>query len=331
MRRAALTLLFAGLIGLLLVGVAQAQVPGRGGNPFDGARLYVNPDSAAWRQVEAWRRSRPADAEQIVKIAREPKAEWVGGWLRDAGDYVQWWNRRVSAAGANLSFLVLYNIPQRDCSGVYSAGGARTPAEYREWIRDVARAIGSFPTAVVLEPDAVADSACLSAEARRTRLSLLRYATNVLSELPATSVYIDAGRSDWRPVEATARLLRRAGISRARGFALNVTGYARTRDELRYGRAISSRVGGRHFVIHTGRNGRGPMPRSRVRRWEDLWCNQRGRALGPRPTTRTGDRRADAYMWILHPGNSDGTCNGGPRAGQWWPEYALGLARRAAY
>jgi cellulase/cellobiase CelA1 len=38
-----------------------------------------------------------------------------------------------------------------------------------------------------------------------------------------------------------------------------------------------------------------------------------------------------SYFWIKRPGESDGTCNGGPPAGQWWADYALGLAQRAAY
>ncbi|MGW5026607.1 glycoside hydrolase family 6 protein, partial [Streptomyces albidoflavus] len=45
------------------------------------------------------------------------------------------------------------------------------------------------------------------------------------------------------------------------------------------------------------------------------------------PTTRTGDPLLDAYLWIKRPGESDGSCRGGPSAGTWWPEYALGLAR----
>nr|ABK58684.1 unknown [Streptomyces fradiae] len=32
---------------------------------------------------------------------------------------------------------------------------------------------------------------------------------------------------------------------------------------------------------------------------------------------------------IKRPGDSDGPCRGGPEAGQWWPDYALGLARNA--
>ncbi|MYV59291.1 endoglucanase, partial [Streptomyces sp. SID4931] len=47
---------------------------------------------------------------------------------------------------------------------------------------------------------------------------------------------------------------------------------------------------------------------------------------GEAPTTQTGDELVDAYLWIKRPGESDGDCKGGPKAGDWWPEYALGLA-----
>jgi endoglucanase len=35
-----------------------------------------------------------------------------------------------------------------------------------------------------------------------------------------------------------------------------------------------------------------------------------------------------AFLWIKKPGESDGECNGGPKAGQWWTEMAIGLAKR---
>jgi endoglucanase len=76
-------------------------------------------------------------------------------------------------------------------------------------------------------------------------------------------------------------------------------------------------------VIDTSRNGKGPAP-------ENAWCNPAGRGLGADPTGSTGNSLDDAYLWVKQPGASDGTCNGGPAAGQWWPEYALGLAERAA-
>jgi len=41
------------------------------------------------------------------------------------------------------------------------------------------------------------------------------------------------------------------------------------------------------------------------------------------------DRVLATSVAIKRPGESDGTCNGGPSAGTFWPEYALGLASRA--
>jgi endoglucanase len=37
----------------------------------------------------------------------------------------------------------------------------------------------------------------------------------------------------------------------------------------------------------------------------------------------------DAFLWIKQPGESDGTCNGGPKAGSWWNDIAVELARAA--
>jgi endoglucanase len=108
-----------------------------------------------------------------------------------------------------------------------------------------------------------------------------------------------------------------------------VSNYRTTRELLAYGEAVSQLVGGRHFVIDTSRNGRGPLPERLQRKPEDSWCNPPGRGLGRAPTARTGHALADAFLWIKRPGESDGTCNGGPVAGQWWPERALELARLA--
>ena len=89
-----------------------------------------------------------------------------------------------------------------------------------------------------------------------------------------------------------------------------------------YGKQLSAAVGGKHFVIDTSRNGLGPAT---------TWCNPSGEALGARPNAATGQTRVDAYLWVKRPGESDGTCNGGPAAGTFWADYALGLAQRAAY
>ena len=114
--------------------------------------------------------------------------------------------------------------------------------------------------------------------------------------------------------------LARAGAD-AQGFALNVSNFRADPGLIAYGRAIASALGVAHFVIDTSRNGLGPDP-------SGAWCNPSGRALGAAPAAST-EHRLDWNLWIKRPGESDGTCNGGPRAGAFWPEYALGLATRA--
>jgi endoglucanase len=120
-----------------------------------------------------------------------------------------------------------------------------------------------------------------------------------------------------------AKRLKAAGIAGADGFALNTSNYVGTEENIAYGKELSALVGGKHFIVDTGRNGNGPNDANE-------WCNPDGRALGHPPTVSTGEPLADAFLWVKPPGESDGTCNGGPRAGEWWSEYALGLARRAA-
>jgi endoglucanase len=292
------------------------------GWPFAGRRFYVDPDSPARRQAAAWRASRPADAAQIDKIAAQPQAEWFGGWNTDITADVRALVDRARAAG-RVPALVAYNIPQRDC-GAYSAGGATSADGYRAWIRGLAAGIGTSTAAVLLEPDALAGIDCLPAADRDRRLALLRDAAAVLSAHPGVSVYLDGGHAHWQPAAEMASRLRAGGVADAQGFFLNVSNFVSSSDNAGYGAQVASLSDGKHFVIDTSRNGLGPAP-------DGDWCNPAGRALGLRPGDVTGVSRQDANLWIKRPGESDGPCHGGPAAGQWWADYALGLAQRAAY
>jgi endoglucanase len=133
-------------------------------------------------------------------------------------------------------------------------------------------------------------------------------------------VYIDAGHANWlSPSDAAARLTQ-AGVALADGFALNVSNFISNGANVRYGDQVSHLTGGKHYVIDTSRNGAGG---------NGEWCNPSGQALGTRPTTSTAHARLDALLWIKKPGESDGSCNGGPAAGRWWGDYALSLAQRS--
>lgn len=285
-----------------------------------GMALWVDPNSQAAQQVSAWQSTRPADAAELGKIANRPQAVWFGGWNGDIRTAVSDATTRIIAAGA-LPVLVPYNIPARDCGG-YSAGGANSPDGYRSWIRAFADGIGGRLAVVVLEPDALANSSCLTPSMRADRLALLSEAVDVLSAAGAR-VYLDIGHPRWLSVSSAVSLLNSANIAHAAGFSLNVANFQTTADNVTYGDAISAQVGGKHYVVDTSRNGSGPDA-------TNSWCNPAGRTLGRDPSTVTGYALVDAFLWVKRPGESDGTCNGGPSAGSFFADWALDISIRTS-
>jgi endoglucanase len=293
-------------------------------NPFAAQHFYVDPNTNAAQTEAIWlAQGDAADANAMAKIAQNPQAQWFGDW--NGSDPLAAVSSAVSRAttlGA-LPVLVAYDIPNRDCGG-QSAGGAASPAAYQAWIDGFARGIGASHAVVILEPDALAELGCGNAAQQQTTLSLLSYAVQTLSANPGTSVYLDAGNAGWQPAGVIATRLQAAGVAQASGFSLNISNFDTNSSEETYGDSVSALVGGKHFVIDTSRNGQGVSP-------DGQWCNPPGRGLGLPATTNTGDLLADALFWIKPPGESDGTCNGGPAAGTWWQGYALGLAQNAAF
>ena len=293
------------------VGSAPAtSAAGASGNPLAGATFYgPNTGAAAAARSGAYG---PADSALLSQLAGVPTALWLGSW---SGDVTRTVRDAVTAAQASgaVPVLVAYNVPDTDCGG-YSAGGAASATEYATWVQQIAAGIGSARAVVVVEPDALAQ---LCGDPAR-RYALLDAAIDVLETNPGTLTYLDAGNPTWIGAAEMAKRLRAAGVDDADGFSLNVSNFETTAANVSYGQALSAALGGAHFVIDTSRNGNGPG---------SDWCNPGGRAVGERPTSATGQALVDAYLWVKRTGESDGTCNGGPAAGIFWPQYALGLMR----
>jgi endoglucanase len=297
-----------------------------GAAPAADPRLWVDPRSPAARQVREWEaQGRTADARVLRRLADQPIAEWPSA-EEDPGPRVAE-VARAAEAERRTAVFVAYNVPHRDC-GQYSQGGAENADAYRRWLDSFADGIGDADAVVILEPDAVPHIAdgCTDGMYHEERYQVLSEAVDRLKELPGTRVYIDAGNPSWitDPGVLTEPLWR-SGLAHADGFALNVSNYQTTEAVSAYGRRLSELLDGAHFVVDTSRNGNGPLAEGRA----EEWCNPPGRGLGVPPTTETGDPLIDAYLWVKRPGESDGECRGGPRAGEWWADYALGLARRA--
>ncbi|MGY2127701.1 glycoside hydrolase family 6 protein [Blastococcus sp. SYSU DS0617] len=295
----------------ILAGARSAGDPSA--NPLAGDTLFGRHASAA-EAAARLQGSRPADAALLARMASVPTAIWLGAWSGDVASVVRQRVAEARAAGG-VPVFVAYNAPGLDCGGYSSAsGGAQSAAAYDAWVRAVAAGIGAAEAVVIVEPDTLAHL-CGDAD---ERVRMLLAAVRVLEANPGTHTYLDAGHAHWIDASTMAQRLRAAGVDQADGFALNVSNFGTTADNVAYGSALSARLGGAHFVVDTSRNGNGPG---------DDWCNPAGRALGEPTTTRTGNPLVDAFVWVKAPGESDGTCNGGPVAGQFWPEYALALAR----
>lgn len=298
--------------------------PKPSGNPLVGSKLFVDPESLAMLQANKLRKSEPEKAAILDRIAQQPQALWMGEWNSNIFRAVEHFVDRAKAEGA-VPVMIAYNIPLRDC-GQYSQGGLSSKEAYQRWIRNVAAGIGNDAAVVILEPDALGHfQECLSEEQKAERMYLMSDAVRVLRQSPNTAVYIDAGHARWVPAEEMAERLKLAGIEHAHGFALNVSNYVSTEENTEYGHKLSELVGGAHFVIDTSRNGAGPYEEAQNE--EEKWCNPPGRKIGQAPTTQTGDPLVDGYLWLKRPGESDGECNGGPRAGVFWLEMALQQAQ----
>lgn len=263
--------------------------------------------------------------KKFAAIGRKPQALWITDYYptRTVSSAVRAYTARANHAD-KTPMLAIYAIPDRDC-GLYSAGGFATYPLYRAWIRQVAQGVRGQKAIVVLEPDAVpfmGDPRCTDAAPRQRALA---YAAERLSDAGAW-VYLDAGHSGWRTPEEMAPLLKASGMRYARGFSTNVGNYRRTADEIDYARALSRRlaaigVPGRHYVIETARNGADGDP------VDGDVCNPTWARVGVAPRLLFS-KRLDGVLWIKHPGESDGPCNGGPASGTWWPEGARRLLGR---
>jgi endoglucanase len=286
----------------------QTQPPQPSGN------FYLDPTTQAYK---AWQAAGGNDKALLAKIALTPAAYWVGSWADASTSRAQVadYTGRAAAAGKTAT-LVVYAIHGRDC-GSYSGGGVSTSA-YAAWIDTVASGIQGRPY-VILEPDALAQLGDCNGQG--DRVGFLKYAAKALTQKGAR-VFIDAGNSAWLPVSTAVSRLNQVGFEYAVGFALNTSNYRTTSETKNYGQQISQQLGGKKFVIDTSRNGNGS---------NGEWCNPRGRALGEKPTLVNDGSGLEALLWVKLPGESDGTCNGGPTAGAWFQEIALELARNAKW
>lgn len=308
------------LAGILVTPIAAAPTA-VAQNPLFGMKFFVNPYSAAGQNT--WQGC--SNGQSIGKIAAQPQSTWFGDWNSNpAGDVAV--VMQSAAASGTVPILTVYNIVNRDCGG-YSSGGAVNSWAYQAWIQAFASGIGNNAAVVVLEPDSLTQyntQGCLNRPQQAERLSLLQYAISTLKqEAPNAVVYLDGGPPNGISATLMAQALVNAGVNQAAGFAVNVSNYESTQNDVAYGNQVSQLTGGKHFVVDTSRNGAGAT-------WDHQWCNPSNRGLGL-PPQGMASGPLDGYLWVQNPGTSDGTCNGGPPAGQFSEPIACTLLQNSAF
>lgn len=325
----------------------KRAVSPRAANPLAGEKWYVDNKRSRFG-VKGFRE--PAFGEYASssgrtralfgKIALTPRFFWFGRFSGDSLDRQRGLDDlrlRVCTFLADaerenaVPLVTTLRHLGRECNSRYLAGGAREDKAFRVWMDAFAEAVGDSRVVIAYEPDSVGTIECLAPSRRDDRIRLLRDGLERLSRLPNATIYLEATASDWQPVKSVASKLRRIGVSKVRGFMLNVTHFDWTTANIRYGRQLSRRLGGKHFIINTASNGRGPVHFRRRQGGRNrrivINCHPLFRGVGPKPTTNTGNRLVDAFMWISRPGYSSGSCNGGPRVGEWWRPRALIMSR----
>jgi cellulose 1,4-beta-cellobiosidase len=316
-----------------------------GVNPFEGARMYSDPEYT--RTLEALAARTPAQAAALRKAANFPVAIWLDKIERTkhVGEYLDDAAKQQQAGGGQpvVPIFVVYDLPNRDCAAEASngelkidgGGEARYQREYIDVIAAQFQAHPSLRIVAVVEPDSLANIATNMANEKCAVVDQVYKRANAYAiaklSLPNVFLYMDAAHTGWlgwpknlkKIVPIYKEVLDMAGgPDRIRGFAVNVSNYdpvmAEDRrradpsypppDELGYVEDLA------HHLDAAGIKNKGFLVdtsrngRANIRTTPGNWCNIKGAGLGERPRVAPKPL-VDAYVWIKTPGQSDGTAN----------------------
>jgi cellulose 1,4-beta-cellobiosidase len=288
--------------------------------------------------------------------------------LKDINTAIQEARRQRKGNTRVMVGLVLYNLPDRDCSAGESAGELSSAnnglAIYKkEFIDPYAQAIASaadLDFAIVLEPDSLGNTITntavpFCANAAPIYEEGIAYAIAKL-QFPNVALYMDAAHGGWLGwadnLKPTAQLFRKVvdmakkinPAAKVRGYSTNVSNYnpfqAKVReayteyspswDESHYATSLGAAMAAEGMPTNfIIDQGRVHLPGAR-KEWGE-WCNVAPSGFGPVPGSKTNNTNVDSLVWIKPGGESDGACGlaGAPNAGAWFDSYVQMLVKNA--
>ncbi|TVY39563.1 1,4-beta-D-glucan cellobiohydrolase [Lachnellula subtilissima] len=230
--------------------------------------------------------------------------------------------------------LVLYDLPDRDCSGGQSGGE-----------------FSSVNDGLNLYKKTFVDPYAAALKAAWDLTSPSSWSQIVWETSSRTRTYLSA-QTPPQPAAEFAKVVSLAqnltmGGAQIRGFSTDVsnfnpyiadpranyTEYSNAYDELHYAEVLAPHLANNslpaHFIIDQGRSG---LQNTRAT-WGE-WCNVEA-GFGTPPTTDTNSTVVDSIVWAKPGGESDGACGptidgvGAPNAGLWWEAYVEELVKNA--
>ncbi|POM61977.1 Glycoside hydrolase [Phytophthora palmivora] len=216
--------------------------------------------------------------------------------------------------------IVVYGIPNKDCNAGYSSGGSvSNTADYKKFLSELTTAVGKRKVLYVVEPDALGllaqDGGC---GASAGYLDNLKVAIKALSANANAELYVDVGywtleyEGQRSKVVTTMKDLATSGT--LKGITINTSNYRSNSQITELCTNFQTAMGSTDMscVADTSRNYNNPTSTE--------WCNVLEAGIGYPPTAETNITNLDYFMWIKPPGESDGTCSGGPDAGAFFEE-----------
>jgi len=224
------------------------------GNPFLNADFFANPDYA--KEVASSIALHPSQSKIMNQVAQQAAAFWMDkmAHIQNASDLLESAMNHVKQTGnATVVALIVYDVPDRDCSAGASAGEFKCSDsacadginDYKtKYIAPIVSMLNKYTDeklriVLIIEPDSLPNLATNlnvpeCQQAQTAYKTCIAYAIQTLSQQPNTYLYVDAAHGGWlgwqNNMEKFAPIVKEVltmagGPSLIRGFADNVANY----------------------------------------------------------------------------------------------------------